>query len=183
MAYPVNEIFYSLQGEGWFTGSAAVFVRFSGCNMKCSFCDTDHSASTMMEAREIVDKVLGFPARHVILTGGEPAMRVDSLLIDMLHAEGCFIQIETNGSLPVSDEIDWITCSPKGDYSVRLPRVDELKIVFQAQDVEAIASRVPATHLFLQPCSGANIPETVDYILTHPWWRLSLQTHKLIDIP
>lgn len=184
MAYPVNEIFYSLQGEGFFTGTPAVFVRFAGCNMRCSFCDTDHESSvTHMEADAIIAKIKEYPARHIILTGGEPALRVDSLLLEMLHAEGCFVQIETNGSLPVPEEIDWITCSPKGDYRIALPRVDELKIVYQNQDVEAIAATIAASHLFLQPCSGQNIPETVSYILAHPWWRLSLQTHKLINIP
>lgn len=179
----VNEIFYSLQGEGWFTGTPAVFVRFSGCNKACPFCDTQHEEGVEMDFAEIVEAVKAFPARHVILTGGEPALQVTPLLVDMLHALGCFVQIETNGSAPVTSEIDWITCSPKGDYKICLPRVDELKIVYQGQDVEAIASRIAATHLFLQPCSGENIPETVDYILAHPWWRLSLQTHKLINIP
>lgn len=179
--YPVNEIFYSLQGEGYFTGTPAVFVRMSGCNRACKFCDTDFSASTPMEAAEIVEKVCGFPARHVVVTGGEPLLHLDSELIEALHKAGCFIQIETNGSLPVPAGVDWITCSPK-EQPWNIGDIDELKIVYQNQDLERFKERFkPRKAMFLQPCSCLNTTETVGYILEHPWWRLSLQTHKLAD--
>ena len=177
--YRVNEIFYSLQGEGYYTGTPAIFLRFSGCNRRCAFCDTDFSAATEMTAEEIADKLRGFPARYLVCTGGEPLLQLD--LLRVIKAIGFFVQIETNGSLPAPPEVDWVTCSPK-DAPWNIDRIDELKVVYQGQDVEEIAALLPATHRFLQPCSGLNTAETIGYILEHPRWRLSLQTHKLIDI-
>lgn len=179
--YKVNEIFYSLQGEGFYTGTAAVFLRFSGCNRKCSFCDTDHFGGTEMTAGEIVDRISTYPSRHLVVTGGEPLLQLDSDLLRTIKARGFYVQIETNGTLPAPPEVDWVTCSPK-DAPWGIDRIDELKVVYQGQDVEEIASLLPAPRLFLQPCSGLNVRETVAYIMEHPRWRLSLQTHKLIDI-
>lgn len=180
--YRVNEIFYSLQGEGFFTGRPAVFVRLSGCNRACPFCDTDFAAFTEMSAVEIAAEVDKYPCSHVVITGGEPTLQLDSALVAELKGRGKFLQIETNGSLPVAAGIDWVTCSPK-EPPYGIDRIDELKIVFQSQDVEAIAASLPRPKVrCLQPCSGTNTAETIDYILAHPWWRLSLQTHKLIDI-
>lgn len=182
MAYRVNEIFYSLQGEGYYTGTPAVFLRLSGCNLRCPFCDTDHSASTPMEIDTLVNTLLSYPSRHLVITGGEPSLQVDRLLIEVLHDAGFYVQIETNGTHPLPDNIDWVTCSPKDGGEVVLDRIDELKVVYTGADPDEVASQFNAMHYFLQPCSGANIPETVAYILAHPHWRLSLQTHKLIDI-
>lgn len=180
--YRVNEIFYSLQGEGCFTGTPAVFVRLSGCNRACPFCDTDFAAFTEMTAESIADEVDKYPCSHVVITGGEPTMQLDDALVAMLKERGKFLQIETNGSLPVPAGVDWVTCSPK-DAPYGIDRIDELKIVFQGQDVEAIAAMLPAPKVrCLQPCSGLNTADTIAYVLEHPWWRLSLQTHKLIDI-
>ncbi|MDE6135351.1 MAG: 7-carboxy-7-deazaguanine synthase QueE [Muribaculaceae bacterium] len=180
-SYRVNEIFYSLQGEGHFTGTPAVFLRLAGCNRACSFCDTDHSGFTEMSADEVAQACAAFPGRHIVITGGEPLMQLDSALLSRLKERGFFVQIETNGSLPVPPEVDWVTCSPK-DAPWNIDRVDELKVVFQGQDVEAIAARFPTPVRYLQPCSGLNTRETIQYILAHPAWRLSLQTHKLLDI-
>lgn len=179
--YKVNEIFYSLQGEGYYTGTPAVFLRLSGCNRACSFCDTDHASGTAMTAEEITREVAKYPGRHLVITGGEPTLQLDSDLLRALKAEKFYVQIETNGSLPVPPEVDWVTCSPK-DAPWGIDRIDELKIVYQGQNVEETADLLPARYLFLQPCSGLNIAETIDYIEKHPRWRLSLQTHKLINI-
>ena len=178
----VNEIFYSLQGEGYHTGTPAVFVRLSGCNLKCDFCDTDHSRSVMMTVGDIVDEVSKYPAKTVILTGGEPSLQPIGELVDMLHEAGRRVHIETNGTRPLPHGIDWVTCSPKPDSRLALTHCDELKVVYTGQDVEAIAAGIEATHRYLQPCSGLNTAEVVDYLLAHPHWRLSLQTHKIIDI-
>lgn len=193
MSYRVNEIFTSLQGEGYFTGTPAVFLRFSGCNLRCGFCDTRHEEGLMMTPAEIIERVRAEKPRHIVITGGEPSLQLDGLLVDMLHDEGFFIQVETNGTRPLPEDVDWVTCSPKsreaGASEVVLRKIDELKVVYEGQDVEAIASACPAMHCFLQPCSspryegGSNTAATVDYILAHPHWRLSLQTHKLINIP
>lgn len=180
--YAVTEIFYSLQGEGFHTGTPAVFVRFSGCNLKCDFCDTLHPPVYSLTADEILERASAWPASWVILTGGEPSLQIDDELIDRLHTRFTRIHIETNGTNPLPEGIDWVTVSPKPGGTRGVGRFDELKVVYTGQDVEAIAAEYPADNLFLQPCSGENVAETVAYILAHPHWRLSLQTHKLIDI-
>lgn len=180
--YRVNEIFYSLQGEGVHTGAAAVFVRLSGCNKHCDFCDTDFASFTEMTSDEIVAAIRQYPTDIVVVTGGEPSLQLDCELVEAIHQAGRRIHIETNGSLPLPDGIDWVTCSPK-DRDIRLQRADEVKLVFTGDDPEWAASLFDGAHLSLQPLSCSNTAETVAYIKSHPWWRLSLQTHKLIDIP
>lgn len=183
--YCVNEIFYSLQGEGYHTGQPAVFVRFSGCNLRCPFCDTDFRDFTEMTAADIVATVMHLspdPQVLIVLTGGEPALQIDEPLIDALHTTGKSICVETNGTRPLPAGIDWITCSPKEGTRVILPRADELKVVFLNQDVEYWADLIPAAHRYLQPCSCQNTADVIDYILRHPRWHLSLQTHKYLNI-
>jgi 7-carboxy-7-deazaguanine synthase len=177
----INEIFYSLQGEGYYTGTPAVFIRFSGCNLKCSFCDTQHEEGRLMTDAEILEEVMLHPATVVILTGGEPSLWIDDELIDLLHQAGKYVCIETNGTRPLPESIDWVTCSPKSESKPAVARIDEVKVVYQGQDLAAY-EQLPARHFFLQPCSGSNIAETVECVMQHPRWRLSLQTHKLIDI-
>ncbi len=176
----INEIFYSLQGEGFHTGTPAVFVRFSGCNLKCSFCDTRHEEGTLMSDEEILQAISAFPSNVVILTGGEPSLWIDQAFIDLLHQAGKYICIETNGTNPLPQGIDWVTCSPKG-APLKLAHMDEVKVVYTGQDLTKYAG-LKATWHFLQPCSCRNTQEVVEYILHHPQWRLSLQTHKLINI-
>ena len=187
--YNINEIFYSLQGEGFHVGRPACFVRFSGCNLCCDFCDTDHRCKERLTADEIVGRLAAFPSRFAVLTGGEPGLQADEALIDRLHAEGFFVAIETNGTCPLPDGIDWITLSPKDGGEPCLTDADELKVVYVGQDVERYADSIKASHLFLQPCTSMveghiadNRDEVVRYCLSHPRWRLSLQTHRLLGI-
>lgn len=177
----INEIFYSLQGEGFHTGTPAVFIRFSGCNLKCSFCDTKHEDGVMMEDDEIVEEVLKYPAKMVILTGGEPGLWIDEAFIDRLHRAGKWVSIETNGTKQLPKNLDWVTCSPKQGGELHVTHIDEVKVVYEGQDLSEYAC-LKAKHYFLQPCSGKNTTEVIGYILQHPQWRLSLQTHKLINI-
>ena len=109
----INEIFYSLQGEGFHVGTPAVFVRFSGCNLKCEFCDTRHKEGVMMSDEEILEQVCQYPCKTVILTGGEPGLWVDEDLVAALHKAGKYVCIETNGTCVLPESIDWVTCSPK----------------------------------------------------------------------
>ena len=160
----INEIFVSLQGEGFHTGTAAVFVRFSGCNLACAFCDTNHHPFTLMSDEEIANAVAKHSADWVILTGGEPSLQASEHLIELLHRNGKKVAIETNGTHELPTNIDWVTVSPKIWDKTIVNQADELKLVF------------------LQPCSCKNTAETVQYILNHPHWRLSLQTHKYIGI-
>lgn len=177
----INEIFYSLQGEGYHTGTPAVFVRFSGCNLKCSFCDTQHEEGMMMTDDEIIGEVNKYPATTVILTGGEPGLWIDDAFIECLHRAGKYVCIETNGTKPLPAAIDWVTCSPKSGAEVKLRRMDEVKVVYEGQQL-SVYETLPAEHFFLQPCSCINTAATVACVMQHPRWRLSLQTHKLIHI-
>ena len=171
MMRKINEIFYSLQGEGYHTGTPAIFVRFSGCNLKCDFCDTQHEEGKMMTDDEIIAEVKKYPAVTVVLTGGEPSLWIDDELIDRLHQAGKYVTIETNGTRPL----------PKQGAKLAIDRMDEVKVVYEGQDI-SIFELLPAEHFFLQPCSCNNTASTVDCVMRHPKWRLSLQTHKLIDI-
>ena len=177
----INEIFYSLQGEGYHTGTPAIFVRFSGCNLKCDFCDTQHEFGYLYTVDVFFAEVKKYPAVTVVLTGGEPSLWIDDELIDRLHQAGKYVTIEPNGTRPLPAAIDWVTCSPKQGAKLAIDRMDEVKVVYEGQDI-SIFELLPAEHFFLQPCSCNNTASTVDCVMRHPKWRLSLQTHKLIDI-
>lgn len=187
----VNEIFYSLQGEGRFTGTPAVFIRFAGCNLKCSFCDTRHEPFKEMTEDEIARTAASYPASHVVITGGEPTLQLTPGLINKLHACGKFVQIETNGTtaLPHGCDVDWVTCSPKTG-EIKLERVDELKVLYINGDQDPDRyTGVKAKIYSLQPCDTGDdernrdiLSHAIDYCLKHPKWHLSLQTHKLINI-
>ena len=204
--YRVNEIFYTLQGEGAHSGIPAVFVRFSGCNLRCPWCDTDFADCTEMTAEQIVAEVVELydipNERHkmCVLTGGEPSLQVDKTLIDALHEAGFYISIETNGTRPLPEGIDWITCSPKEGTKLALRKANEVKVVFTGTyDPEVWREQIEAEHWLLQPLryTGAwlienidageddrndNLDDTVRYILSHPFWRLSVQLHKIVGL-
>ena len=191
MMYRINEIFYSLQGEGYHSGMPAVFVRLSGCNLRCPFCDTDFSAYREMSAVEIAAAVKtcseslleGASKPLIVLTGGEPALQVDEALLAALHGTGMSVCIETNGTHSLPAGIDWITCSPKAGTRLALTEADELKVVLtEGVEPEQWLQQVRSKHLFLQPCSCQNTEQVVEYVLRHPHWRLSLQTHKYLHI-
>ena len=157
MNYKINEIFYTLQGEGAHSGIPAVFVRFSGCNLHCPWCDTDFSDFTEMSAEQIVAEVkelYDIPnerRKMVVLTGGEPALQVDKELVDALHQAGFYICIETNGTRPLPEGIDWITCSPKEGTRPALKQVQEVKVVFTGMyDPEVWREQLSAEHWMLQ---------------------------------
>lgn len=196
----INEIFYSLQGEGAHTGCPSVFVRFSGCNKRCSFCDTQHQDGVLMTDDAIIEEVNKFPARWIILTGGEPSMWIDSDFVKRLKkVTGKSVAIETNGSLPLPEEIDWVTVSPKcgmegaGEYPIMAMRADELKVVDVNQDLEQYFNYpcvTSQTKMYLQPCyvpdtteNTFNTQRTIKRVLSDPRWTLSLQTHRLLNIP
>ena len=187
--YRINEIFYSLQGEGANAGKPAVFIRFSGCNLSCNFCDTDFSSYTEYSLENLVSAVTAFPSDFVVLTGGEPALQVDKKLIDALHAVNKCLAIETNGTRLLPDNIDYITVSPKESGKLTLFKADEVKIVYVNQDVEKYHEWISAPRYFLQPCSimedgflTDNREDVIQYCLAHPWWQLSLQIHKILNI-
>jgi len=191
--YLVNEIFYSLQGEGVRAGTANLFLRFSRCNLACRTethgfdCDTEFESGRRMAISEILTEMraLSAPCRWVVLTGGEPALQVDGALIDAFHAEGYLLAIETNGSVALPPGIDWVTVSPKvAEHALRQRTAHEVKYV------RGVGQAIPKTvveaeHYLISPAfEGEEVdPRTLDWCIRlvreNPPWRLSVQQHKL----
>ena len=210
VAYSVKELFYTLQGEGYQAGRAAVFCRFAGCNLwsgrevdraeaVCQFCDTQFvgidgegggrfsSADVLADAIEQSWRGAG-GGRFVVFTGGEPLLQLDDELIAAVHCRGFTCAVETNGTRPAPAGIDWICVSPKAGAPLQLDRGHELKLVHPQAGLEPeTLADLAFEHFWLQPMDGAarleNTRAVVDYCLAHPRWRLSLQTHKVIGIP
>ena len=194
--YNINEIFYSLQGEGYHSGTPAVFVRFSGCNLHCDFCDTRHQQGTMMSIQDIVDEVNKYiEVPLLVLTGGEPSLFIDEKFVAALKTgTGKIIAIETNGTRELPQNIDWVTLSPKSAFAggetepCVLTRCDELKVVYLGQDLSQY-DMIEAAHRFLQPCYShdaaqcqRNMQACFEAVMSHPQWRLSLQIHRVLGI-
>ena len=194
--YRINEIFYSLQGEGFHTGTPAVFVRFSGCNLHCAFCDTQHQTGENMSLEEIANEIEKHPiAPLVVLTGGEPSLFIDEAFVAVLKQKtGKRIAIETNGTRPLPSNLDWVTFSPKTAFEggelepCVLTSCDELKVVYLGQDL-AQYDKIQAKNRFLQPCFSedetqriANMKACVEAVMQNLNWRLSLQTHRILNI-
>ena len=210
MSYAVKEMFLTLQGEGAQTGMRAVFLRFAGCNLWtgreqdraqaiCQFCDTDFvgmdgaGGGRFAGADKLADAVAqiwgdGPEHRLVVCTGGEPLLQLDAKLIDALHARGFRIAVESNGTVPAPDGIDWLCISPKAGADTVQRRGDELKLVYpQPALLPPQVESWDFAQFFVQPMDGpdqrANIAAAIDWCLANPKWRLSLQTHKVTGIP
>lgn len=199
--YLVKEIFGpTLQGEGAHAGTPVVFLRFAGCNLTCTWCDTDFApeGASRLEAGEIVDQLLALDTaacRRVVVTGGEPTMQWDAPLADAVRNAGFRAHMESNGTRALAAPVDWLTVSPKPRFheandTIVLTRGDECKVVLDATVDETQLARYEAmdfTHHFLQPCWGdgyeASLARAVATALARPRWRVSMQTHKLIGIP
>ena len=210
MTYSVKEIFYTLQGEGANAGRPAVFCRFTGCNLwsgreedrataACKFCDTDfvgtdgdgggkfRSAKQLAAAIESQWPTARKDRRFVVLTGGEPLLQVDQVLVAALHDCGFSIAMETNGTLTPPEGIDWLCVSPKADTSLAVSAGQELKLVFPQPDVDPERfSGLQFENFYLQPMDGpnrvANTAAAIAYCQANPQWNLSVQTHKMIGI-
>lgn len=210
MTYSVKEIFYTLQGEGANAGRPAVFCRFAGCNLwngresgrgaaVCQFCDTDFvgtdgtNGGKFKQAADLVSVVESLwpngndKRRFVVLTGGEPMMQVDQILVDAFHARGFFIAVETNGTLTPPQGIDWLCVSPKAGSKLVIKTGQELKLVFPQTGAEPHQfTEYNFEHFYLQPMDGIlqreNTARAIDYCMRHPHWNLSVQTHKIIGI-
>ena len=196
--YPVMEMFYSLQGEGYHQGRAAYFIRLAGCDVGCVWCDVkeswDASKHPVLSIEEIVSSALAHPGRLAIITGGEPLLYNLDALTTALKKAGFEINMETSGSSPMSGKWDWVCLSPKkfkAPLSESIAAASELKVViFNKHDfewAETYAQQVPAScKLYLQPeWDKANemMPSIIDYVKTHPKWELSAQLHKYIQVP
>jgi 7-carboxy-7-deazaguanine synthase (Cx14CxxC type) len=208
VSYAVKELFLTLQGEGMQAGRRAVFLRFAGCNLwsgreqdrataSCTFCDTDFVGTDgadggRYEAAPLAARAAALWAGGerplVVVTGGEPMLQLDAALIDALHGEGFEIAVETNGTLPAPAGIDWICVSPKAGTRVVQRAGDELKLVWPQAGIDpADLLAWDFDHFLIQPldCADAAAARAaaIDYVLAHPRWRLSLQTHKLLGLP
>jgi 7-carboxy-7-deazaguanine synthase (Cx14CxxC type) len=208
MTYTVKEIFYTLQGEGANAGTAAVFCRFSGCNLwtgreedrsraVCKFCDTDFVGTGPDGGKFASPEMLGSAvaaawrgdteSKLVVCTGGEPLLQVDEPLIDDLHSRGFTVAVETNGTRPAPPSIDWICVSPKAGAPLVQREGSELKLVFpQPGAMPEQFEKLNFDFFFLQPMDGPSVEqntrEAIEYCMRHPRWRLSLQTHKQLGI-
>lgn len=197
--YRINEIFYSLQGEGLHAGCPSVFVRFSGCNLKCiqetaGFqCDTPHDAKhRLLSAEAICSLIISFgTCKRVVFTGGEPLLQLNNVLVSRLKAAGFYLAIETNGTVPaynfILEQLDWVTVSPKQGTEVVLESADEVKVVLGYEQL-LIEPNIKARYYFISPAfdGPALDKKTLDYCIkickATPKWRLSVQRHKLWDI-
>lgn len=196
--YRINEIFYSIQGEGYWTGRPAVFVRFSGCNLWngvetdrsaaiCTFCDTDFVAFEEHSLDQLVTEItMRWPSEGhpmVIFTGGEPMLQLDADLVNTLREQGWYTAIETNGTRSIDFSIDWVCVSPK-TITIR-PVCNELKLVYPQQRIKPeFFVGMDVDYLWLSPMDGPNLTLNTNlayrYCLDHPRWRLNIQTHKVI---
>ncbi|WP_295173880.1 7-carboxy-7-deazaguanine synthase [uncultured Brevundimonas sp.] len=210
MTYSAKEVFLTVQGEGGQAGRPAVFLRFAGCNLwsgreqdrgraVCTFCDTDFvgvdgdGGGKFATPDLLADHVAGMwrgrdgDPKLVVCTGGEPLLQLDGPLIDALHARGFEIAIESNGTIAAPDGVDWICISPKADADVVQTRGAELKLVFpQPKAMPDRFEHLDFERFWLQPMDGPdqveNTDAAIEYCLTHPQWRLSVQTHKYIGV-
>jgi 7-carboxy-7-deazaguanine synthase (Cx14CxxC type) len=211
MSYKVKEVYYTIQGEGYYTGRPAIFCRFAGCNLWtglekdrnkaiCTFCDTEFvgtdgpSGGVFDSADALANHVLeqwpnnAIPNPYVVCTGGEPLLQMDQNLVDAFHKNRIEIAIETNGTLLPPKNIDWICVSPKIGSDLVLNSGNELKFVYpQGQENPEQFVDLEFNHFSLQPMAGSdlnnNIKKTLEYCRLHPHWNLSLQTHKFLGIP
>ena len=191
----VNEIFYSIQGEGAHSGEAAIFLRLSGCNLRCSFCDTEHQPYQDLTEDEIASEIAKYPASLVVITGGEPTLQLTRSLVDKIHDLGKMVAIETNGTREVPSNIDWVTVSPKSPFvgdmgKPILKTAQEVKVVFDGYHLMTDPTfGITAAHYFIQPCDTGDktrnkeiIRQCVEFIKNNPKWKLSLQTQKILGV-
>jgi 7-carboxy-7-deazaguanine synthase (Cx14CxxC type) len=211
VTYSIKEIFYTLQGEGAHAGRPAVFCRFSGCNLwtgresdrasaVCTFCDTDfvgtdgERGGKFPQADDLAAEIdslwpASYPAsKYVVFTGGEPLLQLDGPLIEAMHARGFEIAIETNGTLPVPAGVDWVCVSPKMGSTLVVSKGNEIKVVIPQKDQDLAAYEgLEFDNFFVQPMDGPlaefNTKLAIETCKRFPKWKLSLQTHKLLQIP
>lgn len=191
----IKEIFYSLQGEGAHTGKPAIFVRFTGCNLTCPFCDTDFKGGDDYTEEELVREIGKYlPCRFVVFTGGEPTLQLTDSLISRLHEEGFYLAMETNGTREYPRGIDWITVSPKNDFCANVNlypyniSAAEVKVVYNGENAPETYENLGVMK-YIQPCDTGDpaqneeiIKKSIEWLKGHPDWRLSLQTQKIINV-
>ena len=195
---PLMEAFYTIQGEGYHSGKSAFFLRIGGCDVGCHWCDVKESWNADLhpptEIYKMIDQILAYPAKTVVITGGEPLMWNMQPLTDSLHNKGMSVHIETSGAYPLSGDFDWICLSPKKNNPPKqaiIPKANELKVIIHNRNdfkwAEQFVSQCSSDcKLYLQPeWSKAKemMPEIVDYVMNNPKWNISLQSHKYMNIP
>ena len=206
--YSIKEIFHTLQGEGYNSGTPAIFCRFSGCNLWnglekdrknaiCSFCDTNFNGINGINGGKykmdnLVKKINSLwpkqkKNKFVVFTGGEPILQLDDNLIRKIKKQGFRVAVETNGTLPLPKEIDWVCVSPKIKSKLIVKKGDEIKVVFpQKYIVLSEYEKLKFKHFYIQPLEDKNIvlntKKSINYVLKNPKWKLSIQSHKYLNI-
>lgn len=182
----VNDIFYSLQGEGARAGSANIFIRLSGCNLKCYFCDTDFSTFNEMSLYDIYSKISNYKCHNIIWTGGEPALQLNYQIVEYFKNKGYYQAIETNGMFPLPPNLDWITVSPKSN-KILPSKVDEIKVIIKHGDILPDFSYLKCRK-FISPLNSQssidydNLKYCIQLVLDNPEWEFTTQYHKLLGI-
>ena len=193
--FKIKEIFYSLQGEGRWSGTPAIFVRFSGCNLKCPFCDTDFSGGDLYSEESLIQEIRKYlPCQFIVFTGGEPTLQLTESLLNKLRNQGYYLAMETNGTRLFPLALDWITISPKMDFlgASKLYKgnhiAQEVKVVYTGENRPEIYALL-GKEKYIQPCDTGNpeknaeiLKKSVEWLKEHPGWKLSLQTQKILDI-
>jgi organic radical activating enzyme len=189
MKYKINEIFYSIQGEGYWAGRAAIFIRLAGCNLDCSFCDTDFKKKTELTESDIILLIEHYKSDMVVITGGEPTIQDLSHLVNLLKKHNYYVAIESNGTNEFSVNLDWVTISPKKETNLRNIYCSEVKFLVDKKTIDKASEALYLTsahHYYLQPIDSSNYKENlklcIDYIKKNPKWKLSTQNHKLWKI-
>ena len=196
VAYPIVEIFHSVQGEAFHAGIPHVFIRFGNCNLRCEWCDTDFLTYEEMQLEDIVNQVLQYNCKRVIFTGGEPCLQDLDTIGSELKKHEINLSVETNGTIPVPDIIDWICVSPKDqvypNVAIKQRTGHELKVVYCGQDLSMYDDlKQGFEHHFIQPCymendtveqNGRSFAIVEQIVKNNSGWRLSLQTHKWMGV-
>jgi len=203
MSYLINEIFYTIKGEGYWSGRPAVFCRLSRCNLwtgreedrasaVCNFCDTDFNYAERLDVDEVVDRVFSAWPTHavkpmVVFTGGEPLLQLDAPLINKLKDLGFYTAVETNGTIVAPNELDWVCVSPKILTRLKQTWAHELKLVYpQLSPNPRDLEYYPASVKWLSPMDGPKLAENtqavIDYVMKDPRWRMNVQTHKMVGV-
>ena len=208
--YSIKEIYYTIQGEGFHTGRPAIFIRFSGCNLWtgleddrkdaiCFWCDTDFVGTNglnggIYSVNQILEIIINLWPKsknikpYIVCTGGEPLLQIDQKFISTLHKAGFEIGLETNGTIPLPNGIDWICVSPKANSKLKLKTGNELKLIYPQKNINPKDhENLNFDHFFIQPMDNKNQKENIlkskTFIKKNPIWKLSIQTHKILGIP
>jgi len=187
--YPISEIFYSIQGEGYWAGMPVIFIRLSGCNLKCPFCDTDHTTKSKLTPKQIATKIYPIRCDRVVITGGEPTIHDLQPLVDILKEHDYLVHLETNGTYPerIPWDVDWVAFSPKRLLTPVPNGTKEIKLLCGMDEWATIAydylEPIPKVKwIGMQPIAPKWEKPCLKFCMEHPHLRYSMQLHKKLGV-